>query len=131
MPKRTLAAAVLAAVMAFGGGVTASAEQSTGGAPSAAPKAKTKTRAKAKASDEGSPVRVPRELRAIAECESGGDPTAISSDGTYRGKYQFSRPTWRSVGGTGDPAAATESEQDRRAVKLYRAEGTAPWPNCA
>jgi len=117
--------------MAVGGGVTASAEQSTGGAaPSAAPKAKTKA-AKAKASDGESPVRVPRELRAIAECESGGDPTAVSSDGTYRGKYQFSRPTWRSVGGTGDPADATESEQDRRAVKLYRAEGTAPWPNCA
>jgi hypothetical protein len=28
-------------------------------------------------------------LEAIASCESGGDPTIVSSDGTYRGKYQF------------------------------------------
>src|SRR3954454_23432941 len=27
-------------------------------------------------------------LDSIAACESGGDPTAVSSDGTYRGKYQ-------------------------------------------
>ena len=29
-------------------------------------------------------------LEAIASCESGGDPTIVSSDGSYRGKYQFS-----------------------------------------
>jgi hypothetical protein len=28
-------------------------------------------------------------LDAIGACESGGDPTAFSSDGSYRGKYQF------------------------------------------
>src|SRR5205823_11235122 len=28
-------------------------------------------------------------LNAIASCESGGDPTAVSADGAYRGKYQF------------------------------------------
>jgi hypothetical protein len=70
-------------------------------------------------------------LEAIARCESGGDPTAVSADGRYRGKYQFSRATWRAVGGSGDPAAAPEAEQDRRAAALLAAEGTSPWPNCA
>lgn len=70
-------------------------------------------------------------LQRIAECESGGDSTAISANGRYRGKYQFSRRTWRSVGGKGDPAAAPEAEQDRRAASLLRRDGTAPWPNCA
>jgi len=70
-------------------------------------------------------------LESIAKCESGGDPTRVSASGQYRGKYQFDRATWRSVGGTGDPAKASEAEQDRRAAKLLKREGTAPWPNCA
>jgi peptidoglycan hydrolase-like protein with peptidoglycan-binding domain len=48
---------------------------------------------------------VPAVLAAIAECESGGDPTAVSRDGRFRGKYQFLRSTWEALGGTGDPAA--------------------------
>jgi peptidoglycan hydrolase-like protein with peptidoglycan-binding domain len=70
-------------------------------------------------------------LEQIAQCESGGDPTAVSADGRYFGKYQFSRATWRSVGGAGNPAMASESEQDRRAAILYERRGAAPWPNCA
>jgi len=69
-------------------------------------------------------------LQSIAQCESGGDPTAISPDGTYRGKYQFDRETWQQMGGTGDPADAPEAEQDRIAAKLLAARGTAPWPVC-
>jgi hypothetical protein len=69
-------------------------------------------------------------LDAIAACESGGDPTAVSSDGTYRGKYQFDYGTWESVGGTGDPAAAPEQEQDYRAALLYSRSGSSPWPVC-
>lgn len=69
-------------------------------------------------------------LRAIASCESGGDPTAVSPDGSYRGKYQFSFSTWESVGGTGDPAAAPEREQDERAAALYRITGPSSWPVC-
>jgi peptidoglycan hydrolase-like protein with peptidoglycan-binding domain len=75
-------------------------------------------------------VELPRILRLIAECESGGNPRAISPGGLYRGKYQFSRETWRALGGTGDPADAPEWRQDRLALKLYRQSGTAPWPNC-
>jgi resuscitation-promoting factor RpfB len=75
-------------------------------------------------------VRLPRILRRIAECESGGNPRAVSPGGQYRGKYQFSRATWRALGGRGDPADAPEWLQDRLALKLYRQSGTAPWPNC-
>jgi peptidoglycan hydrolase-like protein with peptidoglycan-binding domain len=70
-------------------------------------------------------------LAQIAQCESGGDPTAVSPDGRYRGKYQFSRSTWRAMGGTGDPADAPEAVQDRLAAELLAARGTSPWPNCA
>jgi hypothetical protein len=69
-------------------------------------------------------------LEAIAACESGGDPTIVSSDGSYRGKYQFDYGTWESVGGSGDPAAAPEAEQDYRAALLYAASGSSPWPVC-
>jgi peptidoglycan hydrolase-like protein with peptidoglycan-binding domain len=69
-------------------------------------------------------------LARIARCESGGNPAAVSADGRYRGKYQFSRATWRAMGGTGDPAKAPEAEQDRRAAALLAQAGTSPWPVC-
>jgi peptidoglycan hydrolase-like protein with peptidoglycan-binding domain len=70
------------------------------------------------------------ELAKIAQCESGGDPTIVSPDGRYRGKYQFTRATWRALGGTGDPAKADEATQDAMAAKLYAQRGSAPWPVC-
>jgi soluble lytic murein transglycosylase-like protein len=72
----------------------------------------------------------PATLDSIAACESGGDPTAVSADGSYRGKYQFDYGTWASVGGSGDPAAAPEAEQDYRAALLYSRGGSSPWPIC-
>ena len=42
-------------------------------------------------------------LESIAACESGGDPTAVDSSGTYSGKYQFDYGTWASVGGIRQP----------------------------
>ncbi len=36
-------------------------------------------------------VGVPAALERIAQCESGGNPRAVSPGGQYRGKYQFSR----------------------------------------
>jgi Transglycosylase-like domain len=74
------------------------------------------------------PDTVAAHLARIAQCESGGDPTLAT--GQYRGKYQFDMGTWQSVGGTGDPAAAPEAEQDRRAAMLYAQRGGAPWPVC-
>jgi peptidoglycan hydrolase-like protein with peptidoglycan-binding domain len=79
----------------------------------------------------GSHVKLPAVLKRIAQCESGGNPRAISRSGRYRGKFQFDQSTWEAAGGTGDPAAASESTQDRIALALYRKRGTAPWPNCA
>lgn len=79
----------------------------------------------------GSGVKLPRVLRQIAQCESGGNPRAVSSNGLYRGKFQFSRETWKGVGGRGaDPARASEAHQDRMALRLYRQRGVAPWPAC-
>jgi hypothetical protein len=69
-------------------------------------------------------------LARIARCESAGDPAAISPDWRYRGKYQFDLATWRTVGGSGDPAAAPEREQDARARTLLERRGVAPWPVC-
>jgi peptidoglycan hydrolase-like protein with peptidoglycan-binding domain len=77
------------------------------------------------------PTAPSSQLAAIAQCESGGDPTAVSPSGQYRGKYQFSRETWEHLGGTGDPAAAPEAEQDRMAALLMEEQGPSAWPNCA
>lgn len=68
-------------------------------------------------------------LNAIAACESGGDPTAVNPAGYY-GKYQFDTGTWASVGGSGNPAEASEAEQDYRASLLYSRAGASPWPVC-
>jgi hypothetical protein len=75
-------------------------------------------------------VAVPAALSSIAACESGGNPAAIGGGGKFRGKYQFDYGTWASVGGSGDPAAASEAEQDMRAAMLYARAGSAPWPVC-
>ncbi len=80
----------------------------------------------------GVPARgaAPPHLEAIAACESGGDPSANTGNGYY-GKYQFSLSTWQAVGGTGNPAQASEAEQDSRAAQLYARAGASQWPNCA
>jgi hypothetical protein len=71
----------------------------------------------------------PAHLEAIAACESGGNPATNTGNGFY-GKYQFVQSTWESVGGTGNPAEASEAEQDKRAAILYAREGASPWPVC-
>ena len=68
-------------------------------------------------------------LEAIAACESGGDPATDTGNGFY-GKYQFTLETWAAVGGSGNPAQASEAEQDRRAAILYAQAGASPWPVC-
>lgn len=67
---------------------------------------------------------------ALRRCESSGRYDIVDRSGTYRGAYQFDRPTWASVGGTGDPAAAPPAEQDFRARLLYARRGPQPWPVC-
>lgn len=69
-------------------------------------------------------------LEAIAACESGGNPEAVSPEGTYMGLYQFDQWTWESVGGTGSPIEASAAEQTYRAALLYSESGSSPWPIC-
>ncbi len=88
------------------------------------------TAAAAAPATSGGGTATPGNLAAIAACESGGNPSAVGGGGQYRGKYQFSMSTWQSVGGSGDPAAASEAEQDARAAALYAQQGSSPWPVC-
>lgn len=67
--------------------------------------------------------------RALAGCESGGNPRAVNPAGYY-GLYQFDTGTWRSVGGHGLPTQASADEQTYRAQRLYQQRGRSPWPNC-
>ncbi|HEV8526532.1 MAG TPA: ubiquitin-like domain-containing protein [Actinomycetes bacterium] len=67
---------------------------------------------------------------ALAQCESGGNPNAVSPNGLYFGLYQFSVSTWHSVGGSGNPTDASSAEQTRRAQILYDRAGSSPWPVC-
>ncbi len=69
-------------------------------------------------------------LEVIAACESGGNPEAVSPEGTYMGLYQFDQGTWESVGGTGSPIEASAAEQSYRAALLYSESGSSPWPVC-
>ncbi len=61
-------------------------------------------------------------------CESTNNYTAESSNGLFYGAYQFEPRTWRTVGGTGNPAHAPPEEQDARARLLYARRGDQPWP---
>lgn len=70
-------------------------------------------------------------LAKIRQCESGGNYAAVSPSGQYRGAYQFSLSTWRAMGGSGDPAAASPAEQDQRALQLLRTQGPRAWPSCS
>ena len=75
-------------------------------------------------------VAIPPHLAAIAACESGGNPRAIGGGGQYRGLFQFDTGTWNSVGGQGDPAAASVADQVKRAEILYARAGANQWPVC-
>lgn len=68
---------------------------------------------------------------ALAQCESGGNPTAVSANGLYYGLYQFSVGTWQAVGGSGLPSQASAAEQTERAQILQARAGWGQWPACA
>ena len=67
--------------------------------------------------------------RALARCESGGNPNAVNPAGYY-GLYQFSLSTWHSVGGRGNPTDFGYWEQTKRAWILFKGSGRSPWPYC-
>lgn len=67
----------------------------------------------------------------LAQCESGGNPRAVSANGLYHGLYQFSVGTWQAVGGTGLPSQASPAEQLKRAQILQARSGWGQWPACS
>ncbi|WP_051196559.1 resuscitation-promoting factor [Jonesia quinghaiensis] len=67
----------------------------------------------------------------LAQCESGGNPSIVSSNGLYHGLYQFSVSTWKSVGGSGLPSQASAAEQTKRAKMLQARSGWGQWPHCS
>lgn len=67
----------------------------------------------------------------LAQCESGGNPSVVSSNGLYHGLYQFSVGTWQSLGGTGLPSQASPEEQTRLAQALQARSGWGQWPHCS
>ncbi|MGY1636670.1 ubiquitin-like domain-containing protein [Geodermatophilus sp. SYSU D00742] len=90
----------------------------------------TKERPAPAASSGNSPSADGLNWAALAQCESGGRPNAVSSTGKYHGLYQFSQATWNAVGGTGVPSAASADEQTYRAQLLYQRSGAGQWPHC-
>lgn len=67
-------------------------------------------------------------LACIRSYEQGADGYATDTGNGHYGAYQFDLSTWRSVGGTGNPAHASPAEQDARAWALYLSRGLQPWP---
>lgn len=76
------------------------------------------------------PTPTPEQWAALRMCESSNRTNAVSRTGKYRGLYQFDLPTWKSVGGVGDPAQATRAEQHKRASILHSERGWQPWFTC-
>lgn len=67
----------------------------------------------------------------LAWCESGGRPDAVSRSGKYFGAFQFSLPTWRSVGMTGNPVDYPYEVQLDAAKRLQARSGWGQWPTCS
>lgn len=70
--------------------------------------------------------------RNLADCESGGNYRINTGNGYY-GAYQFSKPTWDSVGGqqfAQYPHQASIEQQTIMAQKLQQRSGWGQWPAC-
>jgi hypothetical protein len=66
---------------------------------------------------------------AIAQCESGGNWSTNTGNGTYGG-LQFKPATWAANGGVGSPATASRDEQIRVAENVAATQGLGAWPDC-
>jgi hypothetical protein len=66
---------------------------------------------------------------AVAQCESGGNWSTNTGNGTYGG-LQFKPATWAANGGVGSPATASRDEQIRVAENVAATQGLGAWPNC-
>lgn len=64
----------------------------------------------------------------LAQCESSGNfHNRDTGHNGHFGGFQFSPATWRSVGGTGNPADASVAEQLKRAKILLARSGPSQW----
>jgi len=77
------------------------------------------------------------QLARLANCESGGNPQARSSSGSYHGLYQFNQRTWNGVAASVlpsfvgvAPSAAPAEVQNAMARALHAQRGRSPWPVC-
>ena len=66
---------------------------------------------------------------AIAQCESGGNWSTNTGNGTSGG-LQFKPATWAANGGVGSPATASREEQIRVAENVAATQGLGAWPDC-
>jgi resuscitation-promoting factor RpfA len=66
----------------------------------------------------------------LAQCESSGNWAANTGNGYYGG-LQFTQSTWNANGGTGSPAAASESTQIAVAEHVLASQGWGAWPACS
>ena len=101
---------------------TKEAQATPSAAPTTASSAGSSSSAAAPA-DDGS---LDDDFQRLAQCESGGNPRAVTPAGYY-GLYQFSLDTWASVGGTGNPIDASPEEQTMRAKILQQRSGWGQW----
>ncbi len=68
--------------------------------------------------------------KAVAKRESGGNCKAVSSSGTYRGKWQMGAPFWAAYGGKAYAKRAdlaTCAQQDKVAYRGWIASWWHPW----
>ena len=65
----------------------------------------------------------------VAACESGGNWHTSTGNGYYGG-LQFTLGTWHANGGSGNPAAASRTEQIRVAESVLASQGPGAWPVC-
>lgn len=71
---------------------------------------------------------LPSSWQRLVRCESLNDGSWRQSSSSHaRGVFQFLPSSWRMVGGSGDPAAASYAEQWMRALRLFRLQGWAGW----
>jgi hypothetical protein len=69
----------------------------------------------------------------LARCESGGNWSAVSAGGRYRGGLQFDQQTWLGNGGGAYASSAhlaSRTQQIAVAERLRAVRGMAPWPVC-
>jgi hypothetical protein len=69
----------------------------------------------------------PEKAARVCQCESRGNPRALSRNGLYAGLFQFSVESWRRTGGGDvfDPWA-----NSAQAYRLFARKGWRPWPTC-